>query len=366
MASLVSASGMFAGSWAGRRSDRREIAGEATTARSPQLFTRLDVIYSETSPAALRISGGCKGWAEGDRGRGTGAPGRGPQEPGRAAATAGRAGSHPARAGRRGTGRHNSRHGQAAADERRHEYGRRPRTYGRRPRAHGSAAGASDAGRHGAPCCSEGSGRRRRGSDRRPAGPEAAVNLSERTTVRRRQPLRPAGHGARVLVQHRLGVRRVRPGSEQPGYDDTHLTPVTLPHCVTRTVLAEVGPDGVAARLGLPPDLRRHGAAQRPCAGRLRRRDGQRHGDHQRPDGDQSHGRLPAVLGRADRVCWSPATTCSRWWSTPAVSRSRRKVPGSTGLPSTSCSRAGSTVTSGCGCCRSSSCPTCSPGRSTC
>ena len=90
-------------------------------------------------------------------------------------------------------------------------------------------------------------------------------------------------------------------GSDQPGYQDA-TSGRSRCRTVSRNCPGRSGTPRRGSTLGLPQDLRRHKPAERPRAGRLRRRYGQRHGGHQRPDGGHSHGRLPAVLGRADRL----------------------------------------------------------------
>ena len=183
----------------------------------------------------------------------------------------------------------------------------------------------------------------------------------------RRQPLRNYPAAAREFPFNTGWVfGEYTAGSEQPGYDETHLTGVTLPHCVTRLswqkwdpsawqrvwiyrrtfdgtgllngrVLADF--DGVmvnATVLINGETVTTHMGGYLPFSAELT---GYLQPRRQRAGGDR---RRPLRPG-------------------PAAGR-----PGTTRRPSTSCSPPGSTAMSGCGSCRALTWPMCSPSRSTC
>ena len=155
-------------------------------------------------------------------------------------------------------------------------------------------------------------------------------------------------------------------GSEQPGYQDAHLTPVSLPHCVTELSWQKWNPEAWE-HVWL---YRRTFDGTNLLKGRVLVDfdgvmvnatvviNGQTVATHM-------GGYLPfsaeltGYLEPGDNVL--AVVVDARCLPVPPEGN-----PAHDRAPSTSCSRAGSTGTSGCGWCRAPICPTCSPGRSTC
>ena len=205
-------------------------------------------------------------------------------------------------------------------------------------------------------------------ADRRRGGGGAAVARAGR----RDHAAGRAADRPRLLDEHELAVRRavhvglgeqlLRRQQLRAGHGAAHGHPA---------VLEGLELPRLAAGVDLPAALQR-GAAARPAPPRqpdprrLRRRHGERHGEHQRPGG-QPPTRAGTCPSRPNSPARSPAaTTCSRSWWTRAACRCRRSASAAARPASTSSSPVASTGTSGCGCSPRCSWPTCSPSRPTC
>ena len=85
-------------------------------------------------------------------------------------------------------------------------------------------------------------------------------------------------------------------GSEQPGFDDSALAPVTLPHTVAPLSWQDWDPASWERVVGLPQALRRTAWSSRSAGvPGLRRGHDPRHGDPERDPGRRPPRRLPAV-----------------------------------------------------------------------